>query len=68
MLTCPPGGDEQADREQQRVAGQDREQQPALDEDDQGAEPEELRPEARQQVLGVDPLGTERVHHGIEAT
>jgi MFS family permease len=61
-------GDEQADREQQRVAGQDREQQPALDEDDQGAEPEELRPEARQQVLGVHPLGTERVHHGVEAT
>ncbi len=60
--------DEQADREEQRVAGQDREQQPALDEDDQGAEPEELRPEPRQQVLGVHPLGTEGVHHGVEAT
>ena len=25
-------------------------------------------PKRRQQVLGVHPLGTERVHHGVEAT
>ena len=30
------------DREEQRVAGQEREEQPALDEDDQAADPEQL--------------------------
>ena len=38
-------GDEQAEREQQGVAGQEREEQPALDEDDRQADPDELAAE-----------------------
>ncbi len=59
------GGDEQPDREQQGVTGQEREQQPALDEDDQQADPEELRAELLEQPVGVHPLDAEQHRHGV---
>ena len=49
------GGQEQAEGEQQRVTGQEREQQPALDEDDDQADPHELGVEVVEQPVGVHP-------------
>ena len=59
------GGDEQAEREQQGVAGQEREEQPALDEDDQQADPEQRRAEAVEQPVGVHPVDAEQ--HRLDA-
>ena len=56
----PVGGDEETQREEQRVARQEREEQPALDEDDQHADPDERRAELVQQLLGVQPLDAEQ--------
>ena len=53
------GGDEQADREQQGVAGQEREEQAALDEHDQQAHPEEPGAELVEQPVGVHPVDPE---------
>ena len=56
------GGDEQPDREEQRVARQDREEQPALDEDDGDADPEECVPNGRGGTGGPSSWGRGRVH------
>jgi hypothetical protein len=63
-----PGGDEDPEREEQRVAGEDGEEQPALHEDDEQAEPEQLRAEPVEQPVGVHPLDAEqhRDQHGAE--
>ena len=50
------GGDEQPHREQQGVAGQEREEQAALDEDDHQAEPEQLAAEPVEEPVGVHPV------------
>ena len=56
---------EEPHREEQRVTGQKREEEPALDEDHEGGDGDELLPEARQQPRGVEPAGAERGrHHG----
>ena len=47
-------GDEQPDREEQRVAGQDREE-PALGEHDEGDSPEHVGSEEVDQILRVHP-------------
>src|SRR5262249_32373883 len=49
------GGQEDADRHHERVTGQEREEQPALDEDDDQADQDELGPEMVQQPLGLHP-------------
>ena len=59
------GGQEQAEREQQGVAGQEREQQPALDEDDDQADPDELRVEVVEQPVGVHPGDPQQL--GVQA-
>ena len=58
-----PGGDEQPEREEQGVPGQEREEQPALDEDDDQADPEELGAEPVEQPVGVHPVHAEQVRH-----
>ena len=63
-----PGGDEQAQREQQRVARQEREEQPALDEDDDQADPEELGAEPVEQPVGVHPVDAEQQRAAGRAT
>ena len=64
-------GDEQPHREQQAVARQEREEQPALDEDDHHAEPEQRLAEPVEQPLGVHPVhaeqqGVDQVDHAAE--
>ena len=51
--------DERAGGEQQRVAGQDREQQAGLDEDDERDADERRGPERLDQVVGVEEVGPE---------
>ena len=51
--------DEEADGEEQRVTGQDREEQPALDEDDDEGDREEGAAVLLEQVGGVHPLRAE---------
>ena len=50
-------GHEQADGEEQRVAGQDREEQAALDEHDDQSDDEELGAEALEEPRGSIQLG-----------
>ena len=53
------GRDEQPHREEQGVTGQEREEQPALDEDDRQAEPEQRAPEVLEQPVR-DPSSPSR--------
>ena len=47
-----PGGDEETRGEEQGVTGQEREEQPALDEEDDEADPEQLGAEWSSSQLG----------------
>ena len=51
-MPCEGVGDEEPEAKQQRVAGQEREEQPALDEDDGEADPDERGAEPVEQVGG----------------
>jgi len=59
---------EQADGEQQRVAGKDREEDAALDEHDQQGDHEERTAELVQQVRRVHEARAEGVHHARKRT
>ena len=56
-------GNEEAHREEKAVAGEDREEQAALDEDDEQGDDEELRPEALEQPRRVHPARAEGREH-----